>query len=167
MTQNSAPRHLRFEHGPVLGIGSFSLRDSLVDLDHVAQGVEADIDGIIGNEIWRRFDLVFDLPDNELYLQKNGHFSEPFSYVTAGMNVQASGSRYETLTVHDVLPGSAGQQAGFQKGDVLVGLEELGSAPLTIANVYPLLHRAGTCHFTVQRGTQKLPLTLELKNPVR
>ena len=152
---------------PALGIGSFSLRDPLVDLDQAAQGVEADIDGIIGNEIWRRFNLVFDLPDNELYLQKNGPFSEPFSYVTAGMNVLASGSRYETLTVHDVLPGSAGQRAGFQKGDVLVALEELGSAPLTMASVYPQLHRAGIHHFTVQRGTQKLPLALELKNPVR
>jgi predicted aspartyl protease len=152
---------------PALSLGSFSLRDSLVDLDQTAQGVEADIDGIIGNEIWRRFNLVFDLPDNELYLQKNGYFSEPFSYVTAGMNVLASGSRYETLTVHEVLPGSASQRAGFQKGDVLVALEELGAAPLTMANVYPLLHRTGNHHFTVQRGSQKLPLTLELENPLR
>lgn len=152
---------------PALSLGSLNLRDSLVDLDQTAQGVEADIDGIIGNEIWRRFNLVFDLPDNELYLQKNTHFAEPFSYVTAGMNVLASGSRYEMLTVHEVLPGSASQRAGFQKGDVLVALEELGSAPLTMANVYPLLHRAGICHFTVQRDAEKLPLTLELKNPVR
>ena len=152
---------------PTLSLGSLNLRDSLVDLDQTAQGVEADIDGIIGNEIWRRFNLVFDLPDNELYLQRNAHFPEPFSYVTAGINILASGSRYEMLTVHEVLPGSASQRAGFQKGDVLVALEELGAAPLTMANVYPLLHRAGNHHFTVQRGAQKLPLTLELKNPVR
>jgi len=150
---------------PTLSLGDIRLDGPLVDLDQVSQGVEADIDGILGTEVWRRFDVSFDLLDNELYLRKNAQFLEPFRYVTAGMNVLASGSHYETLTVHEILPGSAGQRAGFEKGDRILALRELGDAPLTIANVYPLLHRAGLCHFTVQRGGQKLPLLLELKNP--
>ncbi len=150
---------------PTLSLGDIHVDGPLVDLDQASQGVEADIDGIIGNETWRRFDLVFNLPDNELYLQKNAHFSEPFSYVTAGMNVLASGSNHETLTVREVLPGSAGQRAGFEKGRCASLAKGAGRRAMTIANVYPRLHREGTCHFTVQRGAQKLPLLLQLKNP--
>ena len=150
---------------PALTLGGINVPGPLVDLDQQDQGVESEIDGTIGNEIWRRFDMTFDLPDNELYLQKNAHFSEPFSYVTAGMNVLASGDDYKTLTVHEVLPGSAGERAGFQAGDILAALDELGATPLKMASVYPLLHRVGAHHFVVLRGGKKIPLTLELLAP--
>ena len=151
---------------PALVLGGIRVPGALVDLDQNAQGAEADMDGGIGNEIWRRFDVTLDLPAKKIYLQKNAHFSDPFSYVTAGMNVLASGDHYETLTVHELLPGGAGDKAGFQPGDVLLDVGELPKGPpLTMARVYPLLHRVGTWHFTVKRGGQTLPVTLELKNP--
>jgi predicted aspartyl protease len=151
---------------PALQLGRFVVRNPLVDLDQAAQGVETSIDGGIGNDVWRRFTVILDLPQAKLYLQKNAHFADAFNYVTAGMNLVASGDRYQTLTVHAILPGSASDKAGFQPGDVLLKLDELGKRPLTIANVYPLIHRPGVFHFTVRRGDQTLPLTFELKDPV-
>jgi hypothetical protein len=148
---------------PALDLGGIRVTGPLVDLDQASQGAEAIMDGGIGNEIWRRFTVTLDLPDKKLYLQKNGHFADPFSYVTAGMKVEASGDNYSTLTVGDVLPGSDSERAGFQAGDVLLKVDELGSAPLTMANVYPLLHRAGTVHVLIQRGDSTVPLRLELK----
>jgi hypothetical protein len=150
---------------PALVLGGISVRNALVDLDQAVQGVDASMDGGIGNEIWRRFNVTIDMPNKKMYLQRNAHFSDPFSYVTAGMNVLASGNHYGTLTVHEILPGSAGEKAGFLAGDVIVKVDELGSAPLIMANVYPLLHRAGTSHFVVKRGGERTLLTLELKDP--
>jgi hypothetical protein len=150
---------------PALELGGIVVSRPLVDLDQAAQGVQASVDGGIGNEIWRRFDLILDLPHNKLYLRKNAQFADPFNYVSAGMNLQASGDDYETLTVHEILPGSASDLAGFKPGDVLLHVDELGKSPLTIASVYPLVHRPGVLHFTVRRDGHALPLTLELKNP--
>lgn len=151
---------------PVLEFGGIAVAHPLVDLDQAAQGAGPGIDGGIGNEIWRRFDVILDLPHQKLYLRKNALFNDPFDYVSAGMNLLATGDHYNTLTVHEILPGSAGDRAGFKPGDVIVRLEELGQVPPTIANVYPLVHRPGVLHFTVLRGGQMLPLTLELKNPL-
>jgi hypothetical protein len=67
--------------------------------------------------------------------------------------------------VHELLPGGAGDAAGFQPGDVILKLDELGTRPLTIANVYPLLHRPGVFHFIVRRGDRTRALTFQLKNP--
>lgn len=150
---------------PELDLGEITIANATVDLDQAAQGAQATVDGRIGNEIWRRFDLTLDLPGKRLYLKKNANFSAPFSYTTAGMLVQASGENYETLTVRQMLPGSAGEKVGFQKGDILIALPELKGKPLTIANVYPILHREGTWHFTVRRGAEKIPITLVLSAP--
>jgi len=152
---------------PALDLGGIRVTEPLVDLDNASQGGEAIMDGGIGNEIWRRFIVTLDVPDKKLYLQKNTHFADPFSYVTAGMKVAASGDNYTTLTVRTVLPGSASEEAGFQAGDVLLKVDELSSAPLTMTNVYPLLHRSGTTHFLIKRGGATLPLALELKNSVK
>jgi S1-C subfamily serine protease len=81
------------------------------------------------------------------------------------MHILASGDHYNTLTIQALLPGSAAELAGFKAGDVIVGLDELGKAPPTIARVYPLVHQPGVLHFTARRGGQILPITLELKNP--
>ena len=150
---------------PAVTLGKISVREPLVDLDQNQQGVEATMDGVIGNEIWRRFDVVLDLPDKKLYLRRNARFSDPFSYATAGIQVLASGDNYATLTVHAILPGSAGEKAGFETGDVLVKLDEWGEAPLTLSALYPLLHKAGVYHFTVKRDGQNLRVTLRLADP--
>ena len=152
---------------PALDLGGIRVTGPLVDLDDPAQGVDAAMDGGIGNEIWRRFTVTLDVPDKEIYLQKNEAFADSFSYVTAGMEVEASGDNYTTLTVRTLFPGSAGEAAGFQAGDVLAKVNELRDAPLTMANVYPLLHRSGTTHFLVTRRGATVPLVLVLKNDVK
>jgi hypothetical protein len=150
---------------PALELGAMRIAHPLVDLDQAVQGVEAEMDGGIGNEIWRRFDVTLDLPHQKMYLRKNAHFGDSFSYVTAGMQVLALGARYDQLTVHALRPGSAGEKAGFHTGDVLVRIDELGNAPLTMARVYPLLHRPGVSHVVVKRDNKTIALTLALKNP--
>jgi predicted aspartyl protease len=150
---------------PALVLGGIAVAHPLVDLDQAAQGAGPGVDGGIGNEIWRRFDVILDLPHRKLYLRKNTQFGDPFHYVSAGMSLLASGNHYDTLTIHEILPGSAGDRAGFKPGDIIVGLAELDPSPPTIANVYPLVHRPGILHFTVQRAGQTLSLTFELKNP--
>ena len=110
---------------PAVKLGGIRVTGPLADLDQDAQGAEAAIDGVIGNEIWRRFDVVLDVPDQKLYLKKNARFSDPFSYVTAGMRVPSSGDNYTTLTVNALLPGSAAEAAGFKVGDVITKLDEI------------------------------------------
>jgi predicted aspartyl protease len=150
---------------PALDLGGITLRSPLVNLAQTPQAGGPSADGGIGNQIWRRFDVILDLPHQKLYLRMNAHFGEPFTYVSAGMHLLASGDDYRVVTIHEILPGSAADLAGFLPGDVIIRLEELGGSAPTIANVYPLVHQPGVLHFTVRRDGRTLPLTLELKNP--
>ena len=149
---------------PMLRLGEISFPDVPADLDRSIQGLEADINGKIGTDLWRRLDVAFDFPDRKLYLQKNGQFADPYPHVGAGMHVMASGDNYETLTIHEILPDSVAAKAGFQTGDVLVKVDELGDSPLSLPTFYPLLHRVGLWHCHVQRSGQLIMVPLELKD---
>jgi TPR repeat protein len=148
-----------------LVLGGLTLPNAQVDLNASNQGALTNIGGTIGGEIWRRFDVVYDFPHQRIYLQKNAEFAAPYNYATAGMHVVATGANYDTLTIHEILPGSPGEAAGFQTGDVIVKIDEVAESPPTLKTVYPLIHTPGTYHLTVRRGDATVPLVLELKDP--
>ncbi len=50
--------------------------------------------GSLGNEILKRFNLVFDYSNNYLYLKKNSNYNEPFSFNMSGIEVQHQGLQW-------------------------------------------------------------------------
>jgi len=60
-------------------IGSYQLTDVLVSIAPVSVHSRQDnADGIIGNNVLRRFNVIFDYAHNKIHIQPNSHFSEPF-----------------------------------------------------------------------------------------
>ena len=146
-------------------IGGMTLPEPMVNLEEARQGVEAAFtDGIIGGEIWRRFNLVLDLPGQKLFLEPNAQFSDPCRFGIVGMQLFATGDHYDTLTVGAIAIGSASHLAGFLPSDVLTKFDELGTKPLTLGNVYTLLRQPGVYHLTIRRQKKLLPLTLHIED---
>ena len=50
--------------------------------------------GSVGGEVFKRFNIVFDYPNNKITLVKNSNFNTPFQYNLAGINLQHNGLRY-------------------------------------------------------------------------
>lgn len=50
--------------------------------------------GSIGGEILRRFSVIFNYPDQKLYLKKNRYFKEPFYYNISGIDIQHYGKQW-------------------------------------------------------------------------
>ena len=57
--------------------------------------------GSVGGEILRRFNIVFDYPNQRITLKKNNKFSEPFQYNMAGIELQHNGVRYLAERIAD------------------------------------------------------------------
>ena len=51
--------------------------------------------GSIGNEILRRFTVIFDYPNNRIFLKKNGSYNDPFLFNSSGLDVQHDGMDWE------------------------------------------------------------------------
>lgn len=55
--------------------------------------------GSVGGEIMKRFDVVFDYQNQQLYLKKNNHYSSPFNYNKSGVEIQHNGLQWVQETV--------------------------------------------------------------------
>lgn len=51
--------------------------------------------GSIGSEILRRFYVVFDYPNQLIYLKKNSHFDDPFSFNMSGLDFKHDGMEWK------------------------------------------------------------------------
>lgn len=65
--------------------------------------------GSVGGGILKRFSVVFDYKNEKLYLRKNSHFDEPFTYNKSGIEIQHHGLQWVQETVKlETIPISGG-----------------------------------------------------------
>ena len=51
--------------------------------------------GSIGSDILRRFTVIFDYPDQRIFLKKNRNYQDPFSFNSSGLDIQQVGMLWE------------------------------------------------------------------------
>lgn len=76
--------------------------------------------GLIGNDILRRFNVVLNYPQQEIYIRPNKHFLDSFDYSYTGLGFYLIDG---AITVTDIIKGSPAEKAGFQFGDIILGVE--------------------------------------------
>ncbi len=57
--------------------------------------------GSVGGEVLKRFNIVFDYPQNRITLRKNKNFNAPFRYNLSGLDLQHNGMRYIAQSISD------------------------------------------------------------------
>jgi hypothetical protein len=75
--------------------------------------------GIIGNDIFRRFNSIINYAKRDIYLVPNSHFRDPFDYSYAGVELYYEKGR---TVLGDVAANSPAEKAGLQEGDEVVGI---------------------------------------------
>ena len=80
----------------------------------------SDIDGIIGLEILKRFNLIFNYREQQLYFQPSLLYDAFFLENFSGLNVKKKEGK---LWVEEVVVNSPAFEAGIQKGDLIVSVD--------------------------------------------
>ena len=76
--------------------------------------------GLIGNDILRRFNVLLNYPQQEIYIKPNKHYLDSFDYSYTGLGFYLING---AITVTDIIKGSPAEKAGFQFGDIIIGVE--------------------------------------------
>lgn len=76
--------------------------------------------GLIGNDILRRFNVVINYPQQEIYIKPNKHYSDSFDYSYTGLGFYLIDG---AITITDIIKGSPAEKAGFKFGDIIIGVE--------------------------------------------
>lgn len=84
-----------------------------------------DRNGILGNEILSRFNVILAPFRNELYLKPEKKYNRKFNYDKSGITLIASGLGLDQFTVIGIIPNSPAEEAGLQIGDEVVSVNFL------------------------------------------
>ena len=75
--------------------------------------------GLIGNDILRRFNVIFNYPKRDIHMVPNSHFRDPFDYSYSGIELYYINGQIEMGTVAE---GSPAEIAGIKEGDIVVAV---------------------------------------------
>lgn len=77
------------------------------------------LSGLIGNDILRRFNVIFNYEKKDIYLTPNTHFRELFDYSYSGIELYLIDDK---ILVGSVAKGSPAEEAGLKEGDIVVAI---------------------------------------------
>src|SRR5690606_24654765 len=75
--------------------------------------------GLIGNDILRRFNVILNYGQGDIYIVPNSHFNEPFDYSYSGVELYLIEG---VIIVGDVAKGSPAEAAGLKEGDEVLAI---------------------------------------------
>ena len=80
------------------------------------------LNGIVGNDILRRFNLILNYPKKEFYFMPNSHYQDGFDYSYSGIELYMIDGQ---IILGDVATGSPAAAAGLKEGDILIGINNI------------------------------------------
>lgn len=75
--------------------------------------------GLIGNDILRRFNTIFNYDKRDFYLTPNSHFNDPFDYSYSGVELYYIDGN---IILGDVAKDSPAEKAGLKENDIVIAI---------------------------------------------
>ncbi|MCU0397829.1 MAG: aspartyl protease family protein [Cyclobacteriaceae bacterium] len=128
-------------------IGNYIINNALANfpdsssyLNDTLKFEQIDRNGTLGGEILSRFNLIFNFPQEKIYIKKNSDFKKQFYFNLSGLNIKAKGAQLSVFEITDVRPGSSAFHAGVQPGDLIVRVNNLDVTDLHLNEINGLLN---------------------------
>jgi predicted aspartyl protease len=151
-------------------VGSFMFRNMISSfqlLDETTLGQEQLVrNGLIGNLLLSRFDIILDLVDRKMHLKAHKKYNEDFEFDKSGLTLFAFGPQLNQYYVRHIVEGSPAEEAGFQEGDVIV---KMGCWPVRMLSLHQINHRLSgkvgrELSFTIRRDGFKMSKSIVLRD---
>jgi predicted aspartyl protease len=114
---------VRIEVGktPLFHLGRLALHDLPVSYSTAGGESDNDSNGIIGNQVLQRFNMVFDYPNQRMLIKPGARYAEPILVDRSGLLVRP---HRLGAVVKSVAPGSVAGQHDLQVADIITRFED-------------------------------------------
>lgn len=121
---------------PQISIGGNEIKDVRITWSRNRQGALADkrYDGLIGNKLLDRFDVIFDFVDCAIYLRPNNDFSRP---EPNDLGIALT-PKEDHWVVNGLLEGGNAEKAGLRRGDRIEKINGITAEDPRTQSLYPL-----------------------------
>ena len=116
--------------------------------------------GLVGNDLLRRFNVIFNYPQREIHLLPNSHYYEQFDYAYTGLGIYYINGKIQVL---DIIKDSPAEKAGFKLEDEIISVGN--NISLDIQQYKNLLQSANDrVKVIVKRKNELVQLSLKVKS---
>lgn len=147
-------------------LGRFSLKKPVAIFFQDKQGIVAspEFDGVIGNEILRRFKVIFDYSRQQMILEPNRYISDSEEYDMSGMLLIAEGKDFKTFKVSRIVENSPATVAGLHEGDIISVVDGKPASQLTLEQVRQMFKLKGRSYrLTINHAGQNIQTKIKLR----
>jgi len=119
-------------------IGKYKVKDVLTSFpDNTKQQVQPTIprDGNLGIGMLKKFRVIFDYPDNVMYLKPGELYKEPFEHDMSGLEYYSDGEDYKHVIISRVERGSPADEVGLEKGDEIVTINLTPASKMSLEDI--------------------------------
>lgn len=88
--------------------------------------------GILGNDILRRFNVILNYAQGDIFISPNTHFSDSFDYSYSGIELYLIDGE---IIIGDVAKGSPAEASGLKEGDVVIAVNKSFTQNLNLYKV--------------------------------
>jgi hypothetical protein len=154
----------------VLDFGEIKFRELITTFQDIEVAVDTSFlngrNGIIGNQILDRFDIYIDYSREKLYLRPNRYYKDRFEFDKSGLFIILAGAALNSFVVHQVVPGSAADEAGIQAGDVIKRINSSSSSLLSLTSISNIFRKkeGKKIRMIVVRRDERLKFVFYLRN---
>ncbi|MCK5058614.1 MAG: aspartyl protease family protein [Candidatus Aminicenantes bacterium] len=146
-------------------LGKYGFRNVPAMLNQANSGALAwnSSNGILGNAILKKFNIIFNYRKWQLVLEPNGFYDNDFRVNCSGIRLSLDKGRTRVL-VYDVIENSPAAKAGMKRGDEILSINGRYVKNLDLSHIRGILTGAGrVVKITVKRGNGRRTFTFRLK----
>lgn len=120
--------------------------------------------GSIGGDLLRRFTATFDYSGQEMILEPNARFSEPFEYGMSRVVLSAVGPELGRFRILGLSENSPAADAGLSEGDIITAIDGRPSSDFTLNQVRQMFLQEGkSWTLEVRRGEETRKVEVKLR----
>ena len=148
-----------------VALGKLLIREPIVYVSQDSGGALAssEFDGLIGGELLRKFNLIFDYPRGRLILEPNANYAARVEYDMSGIRLRTEGSDFRTFRVYQILENSPAARAGLREGDVITAIDAAPAKKFSLDQIYQMFKQEGREYeLSLRRRGQTVSLKIKM-----
>ena len=145
-----------------LRIGKFQIENplTLFSQDKAGAFASSESQGNIGQMIMSKFTVLLDYSRDRIILEPNASLKDPIVPAMSGLRLIAEGSDYKTFRVEELIEDSPSTEAGIQKDDIILTVDQLPASEMILSALIETLNKPVPHKLSVSRAGKTLQITL-------
>jgi hypothetical protein len=152
-----------------LTVGNLRVEAPFVALSQETKSFLAgdDTQGLLGAEVFRRYRMTWNLPAKRVLFEATAETRSPYEFDMSGMFLVTAGDDFHVFRVLSVVDGGPAAQAGVKPEDVILDIDEVPAAKLTLEEVRSRFQEDQAVRsLTLQRKGDRVTVKLTLRRVV-